>query len=46
MFTIAPGAKADFDNLNAFVAAAIRQAFYRADLTPEEIAENDCIRLR
>src|SRR5689334_11426476 len=43
MLTIAPGTAADFDNLNAFVAAAIRQAFYRPGLTPEEIAENDRI---
>jgi ribosomal protein S18 acetylase RimI-like enzyme len=43
MITIAPGTEADFENLNAFVADAIRQAFYRPDLTPEEIAENDRI---
>jgi ribosomal protein S18 acetylase RimI-like enzyme len=43
MITIAPGVPADFENLNAFVAAAIKDAFYRPDLTPEEIAENDRI---
>jgi ribosomal protein S18 acetylase RimI-like enzyme len=43
MITIAPGTAADFENLNAFVAAAIKDAFYRPGLTPEEIAENDRI---
>ena len=43
MITVAPGAEADFDSLNAFVAAAIKDAFYRPDLTPEEVAENDRI---
>src|SRR5690348_6330924 len=43
MITITPGAAADFENLNAFVAAAIKDAFYRPGLTPEEIAENDRI---
>jgi streptothricin acetyltransferase len=43
MITVAPGAAADFENLNAFVAAAIKDAFYRPDLTADEIAENDRI---
>jgi hypothetical protein len=40
MITIAPGAAADFDNLNLFVAAAVADAFYRPDLTEEQTAEN------
>jgi len=43
MFGIAPGTAADFENLNAFVAEAIKDAFYRPDLTPEEITENERI---
>jgi len=43
MITIARGAAADFENLNSFVADAIKDAFYRPDLTAEEIAENDRI---
>ncbi|WP_395014943.1 GNAT family N-acetyltransferase [Dongia sp.] len=43
MITIAPGQAEDFANLNAFVAAAIKDAFYRPGLTAEEIAENDRI---
>jgi ribosomal protein S18 acetylase RimI-like enzyme len=43
MIEIAPGAPADFENLNAFVAEAIRDTFYRPDLTQEEIAENNRI---
>jgi hypothetical protein len=43
MIAVAPGIEADFENLNSFVAAAIREAFYRPELTPEEIAENDRI---
>jgi ribosomal protein S18 acetylase RimI-like enzyme len=43
MIEIVPGTAPDFENLNAFVADAIRQAFYRPDLTAEEIAENDRI---
>jgi ribosomal protein S18 acetylase RimI-like enzyme len=43
MITITPGTAADFENLNSFVAAAIKDAFYRPELTPEEIAENDRI---
>jgi ribosomal protein S18 acetylase RimI-like enzyme len=43
MITIAPGASADLDGLNPFVAASIRDAFDRPDLKPEEIAENDRI---
>jgi hypothetical protein len=37
MIAVAAGTPDDFDNLNAFVAAAIKDAFYRPDLTPEEI---------
>ncbi len=33
----------DFENLNAFVAAAIKDAFTRPDLTSEQVAENDRI---
>jgi ribosomal protein S18 acetylase RimI-like enzyme len=40
MITVAPGAAADFDGLNAFVADAVAEAFYRPDLTPEQVAEN------
>lgn len=40
MFTITPGTREDFHDLNRFVADAIKDAFYRPDLTPEEIAEN------
>src|SRR5262245_31994256 len=43
MLSIAPGTASDFENLNAFVAAAIQDAFYRPGLTPEEIAENERI---
>jgi ribosomal protein S18 acetylase RimI-like enzyme len=43
MITVAPGVAADFENLNAFVAAAIKDAFYRPGLTPEQVAENDHI---
>jgi ribosomal protein S18 acetylase RimI-like enzyme len=43
MIIVAPGLVADFENLNAFVAAAIKDAFYRPDLTPEQVAENDHI---
>jgi ribosomal protein S18 acetylase RimI-like enzyme len=43
MIAIAAGTADDFENLNAFVAAAIQDAFYRPDLTPEQIAENDRI---
>jgi ribosomal protein S18 acetylase RimI-like enzyme len=37
---VAPGTEADFDNLNAFVADAVAEAFYRPDLTQEQEAEN------
>src|SRR5690349_9586633 len=40
MTTLSPGTEADFDNLNAFVADAIAEAFYRPDLTEEQEAEN------
>lgn len=43
---VSTGAPADFTGLNAFTAAAIRPAFYRPDLTPEQVAENDRIHLR
>lgn len=43
MITIAPGAPDDFHDLDAFVAAAIKDAFTRPGLTPEQIAENDRI---
>jgi ribosomal protein S18 acetylase RimI-like enzyme len=40
---VAPGSADDFHHANAFVAAAIKDAFYRPGLTAEEIAENDRI---
>jgi len=43
MITIAPGVADDFHDLNAFTAAAIKDAFYRPGLMPEQIAENDRI---
>jgi putative acetyltransferase len=43
MITIAPGAPDDFHDLNAFVAAAIKDAFYCPGLTEGQIAENDRI---
>jgi GNAT superfamily N-acetyltransferase len=43
MIAVGAGTPDDFDNLNAFVAAAIQDAFYRPGLTAEEIAENDRI---
>jgi hypothetical protein len=43
MIAVAPGIEADFENLNSFVTATIREAFYRPELTPEEIAEHDLI---
>jgi ribosomal protein S18 acetylase RimI-like enzyme len=43
MITVTRGVEADFENLNAFVADAIKDAFYREGLTAEEIAENDRI---
>jgi ribosomal protein S18 acetylase RimI-like enzyme len=43
MITVTRGEAADFENLNMFVAAAIRDTFYRDGLTAKEIAENDRI---
>ncbi|MDQ7250646.1 GNAT family N-acetyltransferase [Dongia sedimenti] len=43
MITVAAGTPDDFHDANAFVAAAIRDAFYRPDLTPEQVAENERI---
>lgn len=40
MITVTPGTHDDFHNANEFVAASIREAFYRPDLTAEQIAEN------
>ncbi len=43
MIAMAAGTPDDFENLNAFVAAAIKDAFTRPDLTSEQVAENDRI---
>jgi len=43
MITVSPGTPEDFADLNAFTAAAIGPAFYRPDLTAEQVAENDRI---
>jgi ribosomal protein S18 acetylase RimI-like enzyme len=43
MITVSPGTPDDFHNANEFVAASIREAFYRPDLTAEQVAENERI---